>query len=238
MTSIYIPPWRIDVTARAAVKTPLSAAAIAKVAARRFERGRRARAGEPGRVRVRRQGADSAQRAAHARARTNGRALVSAADAVGVPPEQRRSRAGERHRHTSHASAQPGQRANTNAPRGLPLFHQTGPAGVEVVLLSLADFLGTYGDSPPPTEEWNHLLDVCSELLRAYFERPEEVIRPPALLTGDDLLGEFGLKPGPQVGQILAELREAQAAGEVADRPAAAEWVRQYLAGRSAGAAK
>jgi putative nucleotidyltransferase with HDIG domain len=109
-------------------------------------------------------------------------------------------------------------------------FHQTGPAGIDVVLLALADFLGTYGDSPPPTDEWNHLLDVCAQLLSAYFETPDETIRPPVLLTGDDLLGEFGLKAGPGMGRLLAELREAQAAGEVTDREAAATWVRAYLA--------
>jgi tRNA nucleotidyltransferase/poly(A) polymerase len=109
-------------------------------------------------------------------------------------------------------------------------FRQTGPAGVDVVLLSLADFLGTYGDSPPPVDEWNRLLDVCSQLLRAYFETPAENLRPPILLTGDDLIAEFGLQPGPALGKLLSELREAQAAGEVLDRPAATAWVRAYLA--------
>jgi len=109
-------------------------------------------------------------------------------------------------------------------------FQQMGAAGVDVVLLSLADFLGTYGDRPPPLEEWNRLLDVCSQLLRAYFETPAESIRPPVLLTGDDLMTEFGVKSGPGLGRLLAELREAQAAGEVVDRPTAADWVRIYLA--------
>jgi poly(A) polymerase len=109
-------------------------------------------------------------------------------------------------------------------------YHQAGEAGIDVVLLSLADFLGTYGDGPPPLDEWDHLLDVCSQLLRAYFETPSESINPPALLTGDDVMGEFGLKAGPDLGRLLAALREAQAAGEVADRDAAVKWVRTFLA--------
>jgi len=108
-------------------------------------------------------------------------------------------------------------------------FNQTGAAGIDVVLLALADFLGTYGDSPPPVEPWNHLLDVCSALLRAYFETPEQTIRPPSLLTGDDLMRDFGVRAGPGLGRLLAELREAQAAGEVPDRDAALGWVRRYL---------
>ncbi len=109
-------------------------------------------------------------------------------------------------------------------------FHQTGDAGIDVVLLSLADFLGNHGDGPPPVDEWNRLLDVCSQLLRACFEVPAETMNPPVLLTGDDLMGEFGLKAGPGLGRLMAELREAQAAGEVTDREAAGNWVRHYLA--------
>ncbi len=108
-------------------------------------------------------------------------------------------------------------------------FHQTGAAGIDVVLLALADFLGTYGDSPPPVDDWNRLLDVCSALLRAYFETPEQAVRPPTILSGDDLMADFGLRPGPGLGRLLAELREAQAAGEVTDRETAREWVRGYL---------
>ena len=43
-------------------------------------------------------------------------------------------------------------------------------------------------------------------------------------------MSEFGLPAGPGLGRLLAELREAQAAGEVADREAAGEWVRAYMA--------
>jgi putative nucleotidyltransferase with HDIG domain len=109
-------------------------------------------------------------------------------------------------------------------------FKQAGEGGVDVVLLSLADFLGTYGDGPPPVDEWNRLLDVGSQLLRAYYETPQESIQPPVLLSGHDLMDEFGLEAGPALGHLLAELREAQAAGEVLDREAAAAWVRAYLA--------
>jgi putative nucleotidyltransferase with HDIG domain len=109
-------------------------------------------------------------------------------------------------------------------------YHQTGEAGIDVVLLSLADFLGTHGDGPPPVDEWNHLLEVCSQLLRAYYETPAESISPPVLLSGDDLMNDFGLSAGPGLGRLLAELREAQAAGEVLDRATARSWVRSYLA--------
>ena len=108
-------------------------------------------------------------------------------------------------------------------------FRDTGPAGVDIVLLSLADFLGTHADGPPPTAEWNQLLDVCVALLKAYFEQPAEAVNPPALVSGDDVMAEFGLKPSPQIGELLEAVREAQAGGDVTDREGALALVRQQL---------
>jgi tRNA nucleotidyltransferase/poly(A) polymerase len=108
-------------------------------------------------------------------------------------------------------------------------FRDTGEAGVDVILLSLADFLGTYADGPPPVEEWNRLLDVCVSMLQAWFEQPEQMVSPPSLITGHDLMESFGLEAGPRVGRLLEELREAQAMGDVVDRESALAFVRKRL---------
>ncbi len=109
-------------------------------------------------------------------------------------------------------------------------FRDTGEAGVDIVLLSLADFLAKSASGPPPQEEWAQHLDVCAQLLGAYFERPEEAVSPPALINGHDLIAAFGLEAGPQIGKLLEAVREAQAAGEIADRAAALDYVRQHSA--------
>ena len=44
---------------------------------------------------------------------------------------------------------------------------------------------------------------------------------PVPLVDGHDLIARLGVKEGPQVGRLLEAIREAQAAGEVADREAA-----------------
>jgi hypothetical protein len=108
-------------------------------------------------------------------------------------------------------------------------FRDTGAAGVEIVLLSLADYLAKFGGSPPPQEEWAGHLAACARLLEAYFEKHAAQVAPPALLNGDDLMREFGLTPGPALGALLEAVREAQAAGEVTDRPSALEFVRRNL---------
>jgi putative nucleotidyltransferase with HDIG domain len=107
-------------------------------------------------------------------------------------------------------------------------FRDTGEAGVDIVLLSLGDQLGKYHASPPQ-ESWSRHLDACATLLGAYFERRAEAVSPPALITGHDLMSELGLEPGPQLGEILDAVREAQAAGEIADRAAALEYARKFV---------
>jgi hypothetical protein len=62
-------------------------------------------------------------------------------------------------------------------------------------------------------------------LLEAWWEQPQEIISPPALLNGNDLMQQFNLKPGPQVGQLLELIREAQVAGEVSNRAQAYAFV-------------
>lgn len=108
-------------------------------------------------------------------------------------------------------------------------FRDTGAAGVDIVLLSLADFLGKYGSLPPPEDEWAHHVAGCARMLEAYFEKRETVVAPPLLVNGDDLMSELSLKPGPQIGRLLEAVREAQAAGEIHSRDEALAYARDTL---------
>ncbi|HET92106.1 MAG TPA: HD domain-containing protein [Chloroflexi bacterium] len=93
-------------------------------------------------------------------------------------------------------------------------FRATGCAGVDVVLLSLADHLSTWGPNLQE-ERWSRRLHAAETLLTHCFEQYEETVEPPALVTGHDLIEALGLGSGPQIGQLLETIREAQAAGEV-----------------------
>jgi putative nucleotidyltransferase with HDIG domain len=68
------------------------------------------------------------------------------------------------------------------------------------------------------------------ELLSPYFFKVEEIVRPPRLVDGHQLMTEFHLTPGPAVGALLAAIEEAQAAGQVHSASEALALAKEYLA--------
>jgi poly(A) polymerase len=54
---------------------------------------------------------------------------------------------------------------------------------------------------------------------------PPEQVRPPRLVTGDDLK-DMGIRPGPQYKEILLAVEEAQLDGRLSDRQSALEFAR------------
>lgn len=109
-------------------------------------------------------------------------------------------------------------------------YRATGSAGLDVVLLSLADHLATY-DGRGDDAGWRALLGVNAALLSTYFTAYEAVVRPVRLITGSELIAALALTPGPEVGRLLREIEEAQAAGQVNSRDDALELAR-HLHGR------
>ena len=107
-------------------------------------------------------------------------------------------------------------------------FRDAGKAGVDLVLLGLADLRGTQG--PTLTQEtWIVALDIARILLENYWEKPEETVVPPRLLNGNELMSELGLEPGRVIGQLLEAIREGQATGKVESREQAFDFARKYL---------
>jgi hypothetical protein len=107
-------------------------------------------------------------------------------------------------------------------------FRDAGEAGVDLVLLGLADLRGIYG--PTLTQEkWAAALDVARILLENYWEKPAEIVAPPRLLDGNDLIKELELKPGRVIGQLLEAIREGQATGKIETHDQALEYAREHL---------
>jgi hypothetical protein len=80
-------------------------------------------------------------------------------------------------------------------------------------------------------------LDVYEMLVRerAELERRPELVPP--LLTGRDLLA-LGMRPGPELGRLLCQLREKQLAEELTTRDQALAWVREQLGAVAPGRAE
>jgi len=107
-------------------------------------------------------------------------------------------------------------------------FRDSGKAGIDLILLGLADLRATRANELT-LETWTAYLDVARILLENYWERPEEVISPPRLLDGHELMKELNLRPGPFVGQLLEAIRENQAAGKIENREQALLFAREEL---------
>ncbi len=108
-------------------------------------------------------------------------------------------------------------------------FRDTGDAGVDVLILVLADQLATRGEALRTTyrEHWLSYLRLVYLLLDHYFHKPAQAVAPPTLVTGSDVMALLGLPAGPEVGQLLEEVREAQAEGQVRTKDEAEEMLRR-----------
>lgn len=106
-------------------------------------------------------------------------------------------------------------------------FKATGESGVEVVLLALADHLSIWGPNLQP-ERWGRRLEAARRLLAYYSERAAQAGLP-RLVTGEDLMRELGLSPGPQIGRLLEAIQEAQAEGTVRTREEALNLARRMV---------
>jgi tRNA nucleotidyltransferase/poly(A) polymerase len=108
-------------------------------------------------------------------------------------------------------------------------FRDANGAGVDLILLALADLRGTYANHLT-IDTWTAYLDIARMLLENYWEKPEEAVSPPRLIDGRDLMREFNLKPGRIIGQLLESVRENQASGKIQTREQALEFAREELA--------
>jgi hypothetical protein len=88
----------------------------------------------------------------------------------------------------------------------------------------------------PDAESWRRRLAATALLLEAYFRARSEQVTPPPLMNGHQLMSEYGLKPGPEVGKLLDDLREAQAVGEVTTLEDARVWLAERIRAMVGGA--
>lgn len=97
----------------------------------------------------------------------------------------------------------------------------------DLLLLVLVDAAAVTGASPVTT--WRRA-SVVRELMRGWAEQRVAAAAPP-LVRGEDVMTRFALEPGPRVGWLLAQAREAQDLGRVRSREEALAYLDSLVAG-------
>lgn len=107
-------------------------------------------------------------------------------------------------------------------------FRDAGESAVDLILLGLADVRGTRGHTLTD-EAWSAWIEVARTLAENLWDRPQDSVRPPRIVDGHALMDELGITPGPDVGQILDAIREAQATGMIHTREEAMDLARDWV---------
>ena len=125
----------------------------------------------------------------------------------------------------------PGQMSHCELPSRRAIyryFRDTGEAGIDILFLSLADHLATRGPHLD-LDQWREHTQIVEYVLARHSDE-ESLTVPPKLIDGHDLMNILGLSPGPEIGELLEAVCEAQAAGEVTSRDEALAYIDNLLA--------
>ncbi len=106
-------------------------------------------------------------------------------------------------------------------------FRDTGDAGIDILFLNMADFLAARGPGLN-IAEWREHSQMVDYVITERFQE-ESLVVPPKLVSGNDLIGIFGMSPGPKIGEVLEAVREAQSTGKVATREEAVAYIGEHL---------
>jgi poly(A) polymerase len=103
-------------------------------------------------------------------------------------------------------------------------FRDIGEAAIDVLFLSLADHLAARG-ALLDEEDWRGHAEITAYVLQKHFEEAI-VTAPPKIIDGKDVMESLGLPAGPAIGEMLEAVKEAQAAGEIADKAQALNYLK------------
>ena len=106
-------------------------------------------------------------------------------------------------------------------------LRECDPVQADVTLLSVADRLSARGSGSLASEEMvrDHL-DLAREMFgpALAWHRDGPPVPP---IDGDEVVDLLGIEPGPEVGEVLDELRAATFAGEISDAAGARDLARE-----------
>jgi len=110
----------------------------------------------------------------------------------------------------------PGYLSNFKRPSEKAIFRylrDTKDEAASLAVLALADQAATCGPLTTPAKHKHHA-KICYMMIERYFELKDQKPKQ-RLLTGDDLIKIFKLKPSAFFGKILLQVEEAAALGKI-----------------------
>jgi len=97
----------------------------------------------------------------------------------------------------------------------LKWFRKLGDNIIPLIIIEMADSMNTLGPASSISEREAHLI-WSKNMVREYYDKIRTKLRSKNIISGYDLLS-LGMKPGPELGKVLAEIREAQDTGLILD---------------------
>lgn len=94
------------------------------------------------------------------------------------------------------------------------LFQTVGPSFLGLALLALAN------DTESP---------LITPLLQHYLNTEDPVAYPKALVSGRELMKALNLRPGPEIGELLAAIQLAHAEGQIQTASEALSWAQAWM---------
>ena len=106
-------------------------------------------------------------------------------------------------------------------------FRDVGEDMPLLLMLAVADLYATIGPKVTKSdlEKGEQLLLFLYEKYRKHKERENEKAKKTKLMDGNEIMELTGLKPGRYLGDIIKELDEAIAVGEIKTKNEAQSWV-------------
>lgn len=115
----------------------------------------------------------------------------------------------------------------------LRYLRATEPWTPEAIMLSVSDRRAVRGPRVTEAHIEQHM-DISRGMMDLAFAA-EEAAPLPKLVTGDELIAELGLEPGPLLGRIVDHIREEQELGNISTRGQAIEESKKMAAESSEG---
>ena len=94
-------------------------------------------------------------------------------------------------------------------------FMACGPLAPDVILHAMAD---SRAKAAKPDQRHQAFARFADNLLQDYFTGYRDAQKAPRLISGHDLIQEFGLSPSPVFSSVLRQVEEARISGEIHSR--------------------